>query len=105
MSEVSNKTQPTTAKDIAHTKDAAMTQEVVKKQTEYMDNSKMLSPDFSNLTTDVRDNPNIGRPHPSNVQLFPQNSRPTVVGYNPRKTAMYNLRPNPKPYANPDFRQ
>ena len=27
------------------------------------------------------------------------------VGYNPRKTAKYNLGPNPKPNANPDFRR
>ena len=29
---------------------------------------------------------------------------PIVVGYNPRKVGRYNLRPNPKPNANPDLR-
>ena len=29
---------------------------------------------------------------------------PIVDGYNPRKVGRYNLRPNPRPNANPDFR-
>ena len=63
------------------------------------------SPDFSNLTTDVGDNPYIRRPPPIQSPPIPPKSPPTVVGYNPRKTAKYNLRPNPKPNADPDFRR
>ena len=29
---------------------------------------------------------------------------PIVVGYNSRKVGRFNLRPNPRPNANPDFR-
>ena len=63
------------------------------------------SPDFSNLTTDVGDNPYIRRPPPIESPPIPPRSPPTAVGYNPRKIAKYNLRPNPKPNANPDFRR
>ena len=63
------------------------------------------SPDFSNLTTDAGDNPYIRRPPPIESPPIPPRSPPTAVGYNPRKIAKYNLRPNPKPNANPDFRR
>ena len=63
------------------------------------------SPDFSNLTTDVGDNPYVRRPLPIESPTIPPRSPPTTVGYNPRKIAKYNLRPNPKPNANPDFRR
>ena len=63
------------------------------------------SPDFSNLTTDVGDNPYIRLPPPTESPPIPPKSSPTVVGYNPGQTAKYNLRPNPKPNANPDFRR
>ena len=63
------------------------------------------SPDFSNLTTDVGDNPYIRRPPPIESPPIPPGSPTTTVGYNPRKIAKYNLRPNPKPNANPDFRR
>ena len=35
---------------------------------------------------------------------IPPTLPPIVVGYNPRKTGRYNLRPNPRPNAHPDFR-
>ena len=44
-------------------------------------------------------------PHPLKAHLFPPESPTTIVGYYPRKIAKYNLRPNPKPNANPDFRR
>ena len=62
-------------------------------------------PDFSNLTTDVGDIPYIRRPPPIESPPIPPRSPPTTIGYNPRKIAKYNLRPNPKPNATPDFRR
>ena len=49
----------------------------------------------TSLNLDVSDNPFIMNPPPMES---------VVVGYNPRKTGRYNLRPNPKPNAHPDFR-
>ena len=63
------------------------------------------SPEFSNPTTDVGDNPYTRRPPPTESPPIPPSPPPTVVGYNPRKTANCNLRPNPKTNANPDFRR
>ena len=63
------------------------------------------SPDFSILTTDVGDNPYIRRTPLTESPPIPPISPPTVVGKNPRKTTKYNLRPNPKHNANPDFRR
>ena len=54
-------------------------------------------PDFLNLTT--TDTPPVVSP------LIPPKPPATGVGYNPRKVAKNNLRPNPKPSGNPDFRQ
>ena len=45
------------------------------KSTEDTNEVTPPSPDFSNLTTDVGDNPYIRRPHPFTVHLFPQNHR------------------------------
>ena len=69
------------------------------------DDAAPPSPDFSNLTTDVGDNPYIRRPPPIESPPIPPGSPTTIVGYNPRKIAKYNLRPNPKPNAYPDFRR
>ena len=56
-----------------------------------------------NMTQKVTDNrnddTNVVRPTSSDI------SNLTTDGYNPRKKAKYNLRPNPKPNANPDFRR
>ena len=41
------------------------------------------------------------KPHPKKNPELP----PIVVGYNPRRLGRYNLRPNPKPNVNPDFRK
>ena len=88
-------------KETTHTDDEPESQE---KQTELPDNAESPSPDFSNLTTDVGDNPYIRRLPPIESPAIPTRSPPTVDGYNPRKVAKCILRPNPKPDANPDFR-
>ena len=75
------------------------------KSTEDTNEVTPPSPDFSNLTTDVGDNPYKRRPPPIQSPPIPPKSPPTVIGYNPRKTGKYNLRPNPKPNADPDFRR
>ena len=75
------------------------------KSTEDTNEVTPPSPDFSNLTTDAGDNPYIRRPPPIQSPPIPPKSPPTVIGYNPRKTGKYNLRPNPKPNADPDFRR
>ena len=47
------------------------------------------SPDFSNLTTDVGDNPYVQRPPPIESPPIAPRSPPTVVGYNPRKIVQF----------------
>ena len=81
------------------------TQKVTKNQTEDTNDVTPSSPDFSNLNTDVGDNPYIHRPLPTGSLPIPQKSSPTVVGYIALKTAKHNLRPNPNPIANPDFKR
>ena len=56
------------------------------------------------LNLDVSDNPFIRTPPPTESPPIPPTLPPIVVGYNPRKTGRYNLRPNPKPNTHPDFR-
>ena len=87
--------------------DEKTTRKVSDNQTKVTNDASLpspTSPDFSNLSTDVADNPYIRRPHSLKVHISPK-STPTVVGYNPRKTAKYNLRPNSKPNDNPAFRR
>ena len=74
-------------------------------QTENTKDAAPSSPDFINLTTDAGDNPYIRRPPPIESPSIPPRSLLTTVGYNQRKIAKYNLRPNPKPNANSDFRR
>ena len=88
-----------------NTNDEAITQQVTDNQAEDTNDVTPPSPDFSNLTTDAGDNPYIRRPPPVESPPIPPRSPPTNVGYNPRKIAKYNLRPNPKPNAKPDFRR
>ena len=59
---------------------------------------------YSRNDLDVSDNPYITTPPPTESPPIPPTIPPIVVGYNPRKTGRYNLRPNPKPNAHPDFR-
>ena len=90
--------------EVINTNEEIMTR-VTKNQTNDENDATPPSPDFSNLTTDVGDNPYIRRPPPTESPPIPPRSPPKVIGYNPRKTAKYDLRPNPKPNANPDFRR
>ena len=99
-----NHQQPVT-QEVANTQDEPATQQILDKEPETTDDKAPPSPDFSNLTTDVGDNPYIRRPPPIEDPPIPPKSPPTIVGYNPRKIAKYNLRPNPKPNTNPDFRR
>ena len=91
--------------EVANTDDDTMTQQLSDNQNDDTHYVAPTSLDFSNLTTDVEVNPYICRPPPIESPPIPPKSPPTVVGYNPRKTAKYKLRPNPKPNANPDFRR
>ena len=65
---------------------------------------KTFSDNVTSFNLDVSDNPYILTPPP--IQSPPKTPElpPIVVGYNPRKVGRYNLRPNPRPNANPDFR-
>ena len=65
---------------------------------------KAPSDNITSFDLDVSDNPYILTPPP--IQSPPKTPElpPIVVGYNPRKVLRYNLRPNPRPNANPDFR-
>ena len=91
--------------EVTNTNDEDTTSQMPRNQTDDTNDEAPPSPDFSNLTTDVEDNPYIRRPPPLESPPIPPRSPPTVVGHNPRQTAKYNLRPNPKPNANPDFRR
>ena len=64
---------------------------------------KTSSGDNTSFNLDVSDNPFITMPPPTESPPIPPTLPPIVVGYNPRKTGRYNLRPNPKPNAHPDF--
>ena len=65
---------------------------------------KIYSRNNTSFNLDVSDNPNITTPPLMENPQIPPTIPPIVVGYNPRKTGRYNLRPNPKPNAHPDFR-
>ena len=97
--------QQVVIQEVTNSHDATTTQQVSDNQTEDMNDAMPSTPDFSDLTTDVGDNPYIQRPPPNESPPIPLRSPPTAIGYNPRKIAKYNLRPNPKPNANPDFRR
>ena len=90
---------------VTNTNDEAITPQMPRNYIEGTNDVAPPSPDFSNLTTDVGDNPYIRRPPPIESPPIPPGSPPMNVGYNPRKTAKYNVRYNPKPNANPDFRR
>ena len=83
----------------------AQTESVKTTENESLDEDKTFSINNNSLNLDVSNNPYIMSPLPINPP--PQKNPefpPIVVGYNPRKIGRYNLRPNPKPNANPDFR-
>ena len=71
---------------------------------ENAEGDKTPSDNVTSFDLDVSDNPYILTPPP--IQSPPKTPElpPIVVGYNPRKVGRYNLRPNPRPNVNPDFR-
>ena len=102
--ESAERNQQVVMQEVTNTHDAT-TQQVSDNQTEDTNDVAPSSPDFSNLTTDAGNIPYIRRPPPIESPPIPPRPLPTNVGYNPRKIAKYNIRPNPKPNANPDFRR
>ena len=102
--EIANNKQQVVIKEVTNTNNATTTKQVPDNQTEDTNDVAPPSPEFSIHTTNAGDNPYIRRPHPLKVHLFPQDYRlqPSDIT---RKIAKYNLRPNPKPNANPDFRR
>ena len=66
--------------------------------------NKSPSGDIRSFRLDVSDNRYIMTPPPTESPPMPPTLPPIIIGYNPRKTGRYNLRPNPKPNAHPDFR-
>ena len=91
--------------EVANTHDETKTQQVPNNPTEDTNYAAPSPPDFSNLTTDVGDNPYIRRPPTIESPPVPPRSPPTTVGYNPKKIAKFNLRPTPQPNANHDHRR
>ena len=75
LSEITNNFEQTTTQEVTHTNDADTTQEVAEKQTVRTDNAEPSSPDFSSLTTDVRDNLYIRRPPPIGSPYIPHDRR------------------------------
>ena len=107
-SKIANNNKQAVTQEIENMNDEKTGQTEIENQSEDTKDVTPSSPDFSSLTTDVGDNPHsppsIESPPNSSPPIHP-NSQPTVIGYNPRKTAKYNLRTNPKPNTNPDFRR
>ena len=65
---------------------------------------KTPSDNITSFNLDVSDNPYIFTPPPIESPPKTLELPPIVIGYNPRKVGRYNLRPNPRPNVNPDFR-
>ena len=104
-SESAKNNQQVVTQKVAKTHDETTMQQVPDNQTEDTNDVAPSSPDFSNFTTDVGDNPYIRRPPPIESPPVPPKAPPRVDEFNPRKIAKNDLRLNPKPNANPDFRQ
>ena len=71
---------------------------------ENTEEDKTSSDNVTSFNLDVSDNPYILTPPPITSPPKTPELPPIVVGYNPRKVGRYNLRPNARPIANPDFR-
>ena len=86
--------------------DATTTEnEVAKTATvEISDGDKTSSDNVTSFNLDVSDNPYILTPPPKQSPPKTPELPPIVVEYDPRKVGRYNLRPNPRPNVNPDFR-
>ena len=99
--------EATTKNDVVKTTtgETTMENEVVQTTTnENTEGDRTPSDNVTPFDLNVSDNPYILTPPP--IQSPPKTPElpPIVVGYNPRKVGRYNLRPNPKPNVNPDFR-
>ena len=66
--------------------------------------NKTPSDKITSFNLDVSDNPYILTPPPIESPPKTPELPPIVIGYNPRKVGQYNLRPNPRPNVEPDFR-
>ena len=87
------------------TGETTMENEVAQTTTnEKTEGDRTPSDNVTSFDLDVSDNPYILTPQP--IQSPPKTPElpPIVVGYNPRKKGRYNLRPNPRPNVDPDFR-
>ena len=85
--------------------DDATTENVVVKTTTAgnPEEDKLKSVINTSFKLDVSDNPYIMSPPIESPPKTPE-LPPIVVGFNPTNVRRYNLRPNPKPNANPDSR-
>ena len=94
-SQIPSNNQQTVTQNITNTNGENTIQKVTKNQTVNTNDLAPSSPGFSNLTTDAGDKPYIRHHPPIESPTICPNSLPTFVGYNSRKKAKYNLRPNP----------
>ena len=85
--------EATTENDVAQTATNENTEE-----------DKTPSDNITSFNLDVSDNPYILTPTPIESPPKTHELPPIVGGYNPRKVGRYNLRPNPRPNVDPDFR-
>ena len=69
--------------EVTNTNDDDTTPQTSNNHSEDTNDVAPPSPDFSNLTTDVGDNPYIRRPPPIESPPIPPRSPPTTIGYNP----------------------
>ena len=66
--------------EVTNTNDEDTTSQMPRNQTDDTNDEAPPSPDFSNLSTEVGDNPYIRRPPPLESPNIPPRSPPTVVG-------------------------
>ena len=78
--------------------------EVQTTTNENTEEDKTSSDNVTSFNLDVSNNPYILTPPPITSHPKTPELPSIVIGYNPRKVGRYNLRPNPRPNANPDFR-
>ena len=71
---------------------------------ENTEGDKTSSDNVTSFYLDESDNPYILTPPAIESPPKTPELPPIVIGYNPRKVGRYNLRPNPRPNVNPDFR-
>ena len=99
--------EPTTQNDVVQTTTSEITTENDVAQTatnETAEGDKTPPDNITSFNLDVSDNPYILTPPPIESPPKTPELPPIVVGYNPRKVGRYNLRPNPRPNVDPDFR-